>query len=485
LKSRLIKRLLISTCLWFGLLSVSTPLVALAQDSEIFINKLKSHYHDTRSITAFSITYRYLGKSDAYQSWDYQSPSRYIAFKVTEMDLTKKHYVQNVVHHFTGGRLLDEVHFQNDHESLRYEKNGLTLGKRVSKQKMDSFERYKNLIMMNIDFFAVRPLLEEANPSSNIKYHHDAASKETTLTHAMEGDKEMQYVFAHNPIRLLSINNKARRRVYIFDDYQTFNGVTYARSLIKYYNGDNLPSYINQIDNFEAIEKVNTEKLQLPSGYGPLIPTYDKGLTSTEISANLYLITDASANRNTLLKVIGDEIILFGAASNKKRSVEIIKLVTEKFPEKTIASVYVTHPYSDQISGLESFAQVGATILADEYTIEAIKAYPRFKKTLMNLKFQIIKNNELLNGVRFYVLENSRSKRQSFAYFEGTGILYQTEFLEVAIDNTIAKILPNYSKAFIDFVNKKHLEVSRIVGHKHNNNISKATMNKYYDTNTM
>ena len=39
-------------------------------------------------------------------------------------------------------------------------------------------------------------------------------------------------------------------------------------------------------------------------------------------------------------------------------------------------------------------------------------------------KFQTIADGELIDGVRFYVLENSRAKRQSFAYFEDKGIIY-------------------------------------------------------------
>lgn len=84
-----------------------------------------------------------------------------------------------------------------------------------------------------------------------------------------------------------------------------------------------------------------------------------------------------------------------------------------------------------------------------------------------------------------YVLENTRSKRQSFAFFEQEGIIFQTDFLEVAFDNTIAKILPSYSKRFIEFVRSENLKVNRIVGFHRNNDISPEVMNKSYQTNTM
>lgn len=484
MKNDFVRRILTSVCVYMVLFTATTT-IASAGESEDFIDKLKSHYYKTSSITTFSLAYRYLGQSDAYQSWDYKAPSRYQAFKVTDIDLRKKHYAQNVVHHFTGGLLVDEVHFQNDKESLRYEKNGIFLGKRVSKQNMNSFERYKNLTLMNVDFFAVRPLFEEINVGTNIKIRQSKLSKETTLTHKTPDDKTMEYVFSNSPLRLLSINNKSRRRIYIYDDYKTSNGLTFAHSLVKYYNGDTVPSFITQTDSFTIIDKIEPTKLQLPDGYGPIISDSDTGLLSTEIAPDLYLISNASANRNTLFKVNGNEVMVFGAPVNRKRSEQTIELISEQFPQKKITSVYVTHPYSDHIAGLKAYAKLGAVIRADAYSIEAIKAYPRFKEDLDVFKFQTITDDELIDGVRFYVLENSRAKRQSFAYFESNGILYQSDFLEVPFDNTIPKILPSYTKTFIDFIRSKQLKIDRIVGHHRNNNISIDVINKLYDSNRM
>jgi len=466
------------------LAKITIPL-ASAGEAEDFIDKLKSHYQNFSSVTKFSLTHRYLGRSDPYQSWDYQAPSRYKAFKVTDIDIDKKHYAQNVVHHFTGGRLLDEVHFQNDSESLRYEKNGITLGKQVSRQKMNSFERYKNLTLMNLDFFAVRPLLAAENVSKSIQFERDKISGKTILTHKMADDKIVEYVFKSTPLRLLSINNKSRRRIYIYDDYQTSNGLTFARSLVKYYNGETIPSYIVRIEQFSILDKVEPYKLQLPQGYGPIIPDIDTKLTSEKIAPGLYLVTGASTNRNTLFKINGDEIMVFGAQVNIKRSEEIITLISNEFPSKKITSVYVTHPFSDHIAGLPAFVKLGALIYADSYSIGAIKDFPRFKDKIDSFKFQSIKHDQMIDGVRFFILENTRAKRQSFAYLESEGIIYQSDFLEVSVDNTIAKILPNHSKSFIDFVRSKQLKFNRIVGQHRNGNITVEVMNKSYDTRAM
>ena len=67
MKNHQMRRLLTSACIYMSLFTVTTP-IAIAGETEDFIGKLKSNYQKTSSITAFSLTYRYLGKSDAYQS---------------------------------------------------------------------------------------------------------------------------------------------------------------------------------------------------------------------------------------------------------------------------------------------------------------------------------------------------------------------------------------------------------------------------------
>ncbi|WOH37292.1 hypothetical protein RI844_18315 [Thalassotalea fonticola] len=464
--------------------------VAFASSTHIndaipFIELLNKHYKQTSSIKAFSLTHSYLGRSEPYQSWDFEAPSRYKAFKVTDIDLEKQYYYQNVVHHYTGGLYFDEVHFQNGEESVRYERNGISLGKRAIEQNMNSFTRFKNLTFMNLDFFAVRPLLQETDINGKVDYQLDKESGRVTLTHQYSDNKVMEYVFNTAPLQLESINNRARKRIYLYSDYQTSNGFHFAHSLIKHYNGDSIPSFITLIEKFDVIEQIEPEKLTIPNTYQKTLPKRNLTLASTKISQDLYLVTDASAKTNTLFKVNGDNIMIFGAPSNSNLSKATLEIINKKFPNKSIHGVFVTHPYSEHIAGLLPYVEQGIKIYADIYTIKAIKAYPRFAKKIEKFTFETISHEQAIDGVHFYVLENSRSKRQSFAYFKQSGTIYQSDFLEVAHDNTIANILPSYSKLFIDFVRNKQLKINRIVGQNRNNNISLEVVNKSYRANTM
>ena len=229
---------------------------AQASDTEEYVTHLKKHYEKSNSIKAFSLSHRYLGRSDAYQSWDYQAPSRYQAFKVTDIDMVNKHYAQNVMHWYTGGLFIDEVHFQNDSESFRYERNGIYYGKGAVKQPLNSFERYKSLTLMNLNFFAVDPLLKEKSVNQNISIRKNKENGQTILTHNVGENKTVEYTFSDSPLRLSFINNKVKGRIYEYDDYITQNGVTFARSVIKYYNNDTIPSYITVNEKFNFIKKI-------------------------------------------------------------------------------------------------------------------------------------------------------------------------------------------------------------------------------------
>jgi len=453
-----------------------------AEETENFVTKLRIHYEKTLPIKAFSLNLHFLNKQyRGHNYWDYQTPNRHASHRMVEVDLEKRHFYDNDVLYFSGGRLLDRVQFQNDKESFFYERSATSLGKTTLSRGMDNFDRFKRHIVMNVDFLAVRPLFEETNIKENITLRQDRKSGTTTLKHTTRDNNIIDYEFGKNPLKLVSINHRPLRGVFFYDDYQTTRGITYARSVNKYYDGATEPTYISFNDQFNIIEKVDPDKLQVPQGYSSELTKSDGVLTSKEISTDLYLVTDSSAIINSLFKVNGDKITVFGASNNSKLAEKTIQLILDQFPKKKITSVYVTHPHGHQIAGLKVFVDQGIEILADEYTIAAIKAYPHFADDITRFKFRTIEHEQIINGAHFYVLENMHSKRQSFVYFKDSGIIFQAHFLHIPLDNTIAKVIPTYTRTFIDFVRNKHLKISRIIANYRNNNISVEVMNKTYD----
>ncbi|WP_286262196.1 hypothetical protein [Thalassotalea atypica] len=125
-------------------------------------------------------------------------------------------------------------------------------------------------------------------------------------------------------------------------------------------------------------------------------------------------------------------------------------------------------------------AEQGIETTADAYTIDAIKAYPTCKNGISQFKFRVIKHEQAIEDSHFYILENMHSKRQDFVYFKNGGGIFQSHFLHIPFDNTIAKVIPSYTKTFIDFVRKQQLKFNRIVGN-YNENITIEVMNNTYD----
>ena len=467
-------------------LLTATTVMASTQEAQEFLAKLQKNYQNTLQIQTFSLKYHFLNKQYRDQNyWDYQTPNRVMSQRMVEVDLVKKHFYDNDILYYTGGRLFDRAQFQNDKESFYYEKSNTVYGKAILNRGMGNFDRFIGFMAMNIDFLAVRSLLKESNIEENISYHQHKKPGKIILTHRVsDGDDNeniIEYEFSQSPLQLVSINKKSQGTRFVYDDYQTTRGLTFARSLNSYSNGASEPSYIKFIDQFDIIGQVDPEKLQLPKGYGPVIPKSDGILVAEEIAKDLYLVNDSGGWRNSLLKVNGDEIRVFGASGYPALAEKTIKLIHKQFPNKKISSVYVTHPHGYEIDGLNIFAEQGIEILADEYTVAAIKAYSGFAENINKFNFRTIEHGQIIDGAHFYVLENMHSKRQSFVHFKSSEIIYQSSFLHTAYDNTTPKVIPNYTRTFIDFVRSKNLKFKRIVGHYSNNNISVEMVNKTYD----
>jgi hypothetical protein len=469
----------------FSLLSITLAAYeAPAGEVEDYIDKLKAHYQNTLSINTYSIKYHFLNRRYQDQNyWDYQTPNLYMSQRVVEVDLEKRQFYDNDIVYFAGGRLYDRAQFQSDTESYFYERSATVLGRAVEQRDMNNFDIFKSYNIMNIDFLAVRPLFEEANIEENIALIRDDTSGTTTFKHQTSDNKVVDYTFSDASLQLITINHRGLGGVFVYKDYQTTRGLTYARSVYQYYDGAIKPTYISFIDHFGIIDQIDPEKLKVPDGYGPVMPRGNGILEAEEIADGLYLVTDSSEVTNSLLKIDGDKITLFGAATSRTTAEKVLTFTAQHFPDKIIRSVYVTHPHGLQIFGLDVFAEQGIEVLADEYTIEAIKAYEPFAGTIDNFKFRTITHGQIIDGTHFYVLENLHSKRQGFVHFKDSAIIFQSSFMHVPKDNTIAKIIPSYTRTFMNFVKKRKLEVKRIVANYRNNNITPEVMKKISDVN--
>ena len=396
----------------------------------------------------------------------------------TQIDLENEQYYSHDKTYSSGGFLFNFVHFQKDSILISYDIDGVLMGKQLEIGENTYANKIKGASNV-LDFMNISNLLTKQKSGDPIKTTSNKKTNELIIKHTNQDSISKLYTFKLNTLQLISIENTTRNLKTVFSNQTEVNGITIAKTIDIYRNEKKLRQY--NIKNISSISKIDPIKFVIPEAYvfpDKTIEFAPKGIQ--KIANNLYLITTADGGRNMLFKVIHNSIMVFGAPISDKVSEYAISLIENKFPNKTIDYVYVTHPHSDHIGGLTAYAKRKVVILADDYSIEAIKAYPRFKKDIQKFKFSAISNNQLLNDVRFFIPKNSHSLGQSFAYFEDSQIIYEGDFLEVPADNTIPNYISKTEQEFVEFVRDKELKIKRIVGNHRNANISLETMNKYY-----
>jgi len=460
-----------------GLTIFSNNALCLDLTLEGFITRLKTQYHFATKVDKYSLTYTEKVPVVS-QSYDFENPSVIIAKRTIEIDSNSQYFFEESQTFWPGGFIFHDRSFKSKEKNLTFDVNGIRHGKTPRKLNSDSFNKRVNTITNLVDAFAVNKLLSPHNIKGIQQVNIDNKSNQASLIHFSKKHLQTVYTFNLVPLRLLSISAKESGSHIGFSNYVVSNGLEFAANVTHFQSdGSKTELSIHALKEINEIEKGN---FILPAEYKSFIDKGEKLLTTTNIAKDIYLVSNESANRNMLFKVIGSNIMVFGAPLNSQLSEETIALIKKQFPTKKIKSVYVTHPHGDHIGGLKAYADEGVSIIADQYTIHAIKNHPPFANFIGSFRFEAIEHNQLINGVRFHILENSHVKGQSFAHFEEQALIYQGDFLEVPFDNTIAKNLPDVSITFIEYIQEFDLRTKRIVGHHRNNNISIQRMNEYY-----
>jgi glyoxylase-like metal-dependent hydrolase (beta-lactamase superfamily II) len=465
-------------------LLVATAYYSQAQEltSGDFIKQLKQHYKATNMIDKFSVTYKsssLLGFGP--QSYDFNHPESSYRRRVIDVDTNNQAYFTHLIRGgFPGGFLFNTKEYQHDKKRYSYDVNGVLYGKRVfDLDTKFGYQSRMDEINEVVDVFAVKDMLNHLNEISVDQSKPDKMANEIIFARQSESLGAMIYTFQMNPIQLKSLYNEKNDQLFNYKNHVFYDGIEYASQVLQkeeHYQG------VILIESLVKQRSIDPMKLRIPEGYGPIIKNQKKALVTEMIAKDLYLISNIS-DRYIAFKVTESGIIVFGAPGSDKHSEAVIAHIKQQFPMKKIKSVYITHHHNDHIGGLNAYAQKGVTILADAFSISAIKAYKPFAENIAKFKFRSFEHKELIDGVRFYIPENSHAKGQSFAYFEQSQIIYEGDLLEIPFDNTIANYMSEVEKQFVEFVRKENLAIKRIIGHHRNGNISPEVMNAYYQAN--
>ncbi|PKV49698.1 metallo-beta-lactamase superfamily protein [Aquimarina sp. MAR_2010_214] len=450
--------------------------------SDNIIDMLNEKYKFTTGLKKYTVTYKFTGLNP-YQSHDYKHPEAKInrfGIYTIDVDKEKKEYFTHDKSQFPGNFIFEFKHFQNSKKAVSYDVNGVIRGKVLKKLDKNAYEKQRKRAGDVLSFEQVHILLTNHKMGKPLKI--EVGKTFVILTQTVNKDITNTYTFESSTLKLKKLKSTEDDSFVEYRDFVSKDGVEYAEKQ-DIYRSNKFSASVS-IENFKTTMGIPSSKFMVPNGYKIPEKTAKSEPKITKIANDIYIINVANNSRFILLKIIKNDIMVFGAPRNDEITEKVVHLISEKFPMKTIQSVFVSHPHNDHIGGLPAYAERGITILADDYTIDAIQNFPAFNKTIETFKFETLTNKKNINGVRFYVLKNNHSLKQSFVYFEKEQLIYEGDFLEIPADNSIATHLSDVEKQFIEFVRDEKLKIKRIVQHHRNPNVSVATMNAYYEANT-
>lgn len=440
-----------------------------------FVDRLKSHYHDISKFKRLYYRVQFSSKGE-FQSYDFRFPDYFVNHYDIEIDLDRQQFYQHFKRRNPGNFVFENVSVINQNQAFIYDVNGFVHGKTLKPFNSDIHKEY-NAMAEHIDLLAVYKLLFiGGQPITQTDIGNIVMLTTTNAEHAKK-----HYFFDQTSYRLLKIYDESTKRLLVFSEPVSYDSHVYA-SKIDTFNDGKLRNTIN-IQALHTISRIDRKKLAVPQGYAFSEHNSSSQPRFVKLAEHLFLIENVVPERNIMVLQHALGLTVFGAPLNEKASTAALSMIARELPKQTITHVYVSHAHSDHIGGLAKYVENGATVIADEYTIEAIKHYPEFKATIEKFNFKTIANDDTFQSVTYHVIENSHVRKQSFAYFAHDKIIYQGDFLEIPQDNVIATHMSDVERVFIAFLYRNNVDYTRIVGHHRNSNITPEVVDAYYKTN--
>ncbi|WP_171044297.1 MBL fold metallo-hydrolase [Pseudoalteromonas citrea] len=458
---------------YFYMSLCATAFTVHASDAHTVISKLKHHYAFAQNLDKLAISYTSQSET-RFQSNDFRTPFTIHSRYDMQLDTTKQQFFFHDQHVFPGNYIFDEKIVHQQGETILYDVNGFTKGKQLRFIEY-SLQDLKEDMSIEIDFLAAYAFLHDGTEKT-AQFNH--ANNWVELTQRDDEEEQITYRFTLNPINLSSISYKNSASSTVFSTPQHSHNFTYA-SAVQHFNNTTLQETVH-VTRVAPITHIPPELLEVPQGYGPFIDDQEKNLQWVQIAPKIYLINYVAGNRHVLVQENPEGLTVFGAPSSRDVSEQVIALIQKKLPQKPISQVYITHGHSDHMGGLAAYGERGITLVVDSHSIAAIKAYQKFSQYAANWRFKTLTHGQTLNGVKYYLPENSHAHGQSFAYFIDSQIIYQGDFLEIPFDNTLPTHMADVEKEFIEFLKSEKIVYNRIVAHHRNNNISPEVVDAYY-----
>ena len=196
-----------------------------------------------------------------------------------------------------------------------------------------------------------------------------------------------------------------------------------------------------------------------------------------EVAKGVYHVKGGT--HHSLAVEMKDHMVVIEAPLFEERSVAVIKALEEKFPEKPVKYVAMTHFHIDHSGGVRAYAAKGAAILAEESNVQFLNTMLSRPKTVRpdslakasNVKpnVEAVKGTKTLTDgertIELRAIENPHAKGMLAAYLPKEKLLFTSDLFTpgTPVDPGNELGVAN-AAALYKAINEQKLDVERIIG---------------------
>lgn len=122
-------------------------------------------------------------------------------------------------------------------------------------------------------------------------------------------------------------------------------------------------SDVRRITSIEPAESLPPSRSARPSGVVEGDTLRAPPPRIVDIGAGTVVVEDVVQSYNSLVTDLGDGLVVFEAPGGDARSAAVLRLMAERFPDRPVRYLVLTHFHHDHIAGLAEYVRRGATVL--------------------------------------------------------------------------------------------------------------------------
>src|SRR5690606_37550550 len=200
-------------------------------------------------------------------------------------------------------------------------------------------------------------------------------------------------------------------------------------------------------------------------------------ITKEQLGDGVFRYTTGQGSYDSLVIEFNDHIMMLEAGQSQARATAYVAEIKRQFPNKPIRYVMVTHPHGDHTPGLPVLVAEGATIIAQQNSIEFLSRALNTPRTLLDdqlartpkrARFEAVGDKRVYTDgnrtVEFYhIYPAPHSNALMIAYLPKEKILFQGAFSvnpgQPANDHVRA-LVPAVAKLWLDYNRYINVHVS-------------------------